>query len=120
MLGGQDACQLVGSLLTGALEHHAGALLRRRKGGQNIGGRAGQTDGALVDQGMILQSLIGHGDQGLGIGFKSAAHGQVTGLIQLLDAGDHAGGLDLDGHIAVLQHALDGQGLPHWTLSPRS
>ena len=74
MLGGQDACQLVGSLLTGALEHHAGALLRRRKGGQNVGGRAGQTDGALVDQGMILQSLIGHGDQGLGIGFKGPGH----------------------------------------------
>ena len=60
---------------------------------------------------MILQCLVGHGDQGLAISLKGAAHGQVTGLIQLLDAGDHAGGLDLHGHVAVLQHTLHGQGI---------
>ena len=60
---------------------------------------------------MILQSLIGHGGQGLGISLERAAHGQVTGLIQLLDAGDHAGGLHLHGHVAVFQHALHGQGV---------
>ena len=60
---------------------------------------------------MILQGLIGHGDQGLGISLESAAHGQITGLIQLLDAGDHTGGVHLDGHVAILQDALHGQGV---------
>ena len=60
---------------------------------------------------MILQRLIGHGDQGLAVRLKRAAYGQVAGLVQFLDAGDHAGSLDLDGHIAVLQHALDGIGV---------
>ena len=35
----------------------------------------------------------------------------ITGLIQLLDAGDQAGGVDLDGHVAILQHTLDGEGV---------
>ena len=60
---------------------------------------------------MILQRVIGHGDQRLAVALERAAHGQVTRGVQLLDAGDHAGGLDLDGHVAVLQHALDGQGV---------
>ena len=111
MLGGQDACQLVSGSLVSALEHHARALLRRREGGQNVGGGARQTDSALVDQRVILQGLVGHGDQRLAVALERAAHGQVTRGVQLLDAGDHAGGLDLDGHIAVLQHALDGQGI---------
>ena len=92
MLGGQDACQLVGGSLVSDLEHHARALLMRREGGQNVGGRTGQTDGALVDQGVILQGLIGHGDQRLAVRLERAANGQVTRLVQLLDAGDHAGG----------------------------
>ena len=90
MLGGQDACQLVGGSLVSALEHHARALLRRREGGQNVGGRTRQADGALVDQGVILQRLIGHGDQRLAVRLERAANGQVTRLVQLLDAGDHA------------------------------
>ena len=71
VLGGQDACQLVGGLLAGAFEHHAGALLRRREGGQNVGGRALQADGSGIDQGVILQGLIGHGDQGLAISART-------------------------------------------------
>ena len=65
VLGGKNAGQLVGGCLVSALEHRARALLGRRKGGQNVGGRTGQTDGALVDQGVILQGLVGHGDQRL-------------------------------------------------------
>ena len=77
MLGGQDAGQLVGGSLVSALAHHARALLRRREGGQNIGGRTVQTDGALVDQGVILQGLVGHSDQRLAVALERAAHGQV-------------------------------------------
>ena len=60
---------------------------------------------------MILQGLIGHGDQGLAVSSIDIVEIHVAGLIQLLDAGDHAGGLDLDGHVAVLQHTLDGDGI---------
>ena len=60
---------------------------------------------------MILQSLIGHGDQRLGVALLDTQHGHIPGLIQLLDAGNHAGSLHLHQHIAVFQHTLDGQGI---------
>lgn len=88
VLGGKNAGQLVGGCLVSALEHRARALLGRRKGGQNVGGRTGQTDRALVDQGVILQRLVGHRDQRLAVGLERAADGQVAGLVQLLDAGE--------------------------------
>ena len=111
MLLGQDAGQSIAGGLVGALQHHAGALLGGREGGQDVGGGAAQADGVLVDEGMILQGVVVEDLVGLGVALEDAAHAHVTGGVQLLDAGDEAGGLDLDGHVAVLQHSLDGEGV---------
>ena len=111
MLLGQNGGQLLAGLLTVALQHHADALLRRRKALEDVGGRALQADGGSVDQGMILQVLIAQSGQGLAVGRQDAADGHIAGVVQLLDAGDQAGSLNLDGHIAILQHTLDGDGV---------
>ena len=60
---------------------------------------------------MILQVLIAQSGQGLAVGRQDAADGHIAGLVELLDAGQQAGSLDLDGHVAVLQHTLDGDGV---------
>ena len=48
---------------------------------------------------------------GLGVALKHTGDAHVTRSIELLDAGDQARSLSLDGHVAVLEHALDGQGI---------
>ncbi|CAN4070586.1 Septum formation inhibitor-activating ATPase, partial [Dysosmobacter welbionis] len=107
----QNVGQLLAGRLVGALQHHAGALLGRGEALEDVGGRALQADGGGVDQGIVLQRLIVVGGHGLAVSLEHTAHAHIAGLVQLLDAGDQAGSLDLDGHVAVLQHPLDGDGV---------
>ncbi|CAN3966064.1 DUF3108 domain-containing protein, partial [Dysosmobacter welbionis] len=111
VLGGQNGSQLLAGLFAGTLQHLAGALLGRGEALEDVGGRALQADGGGVDQGMILQLLIVKGLQRLVVGGIDAVDAHIAGLVQLLDAGKQAGSLDLDGHVAVLQHPLDGDGV---------
>ena len=94
-----------------AFEHHANALLGRREALEDVRRRALQADGRRVDQGMILQLLIVVGCKRLAVGLVDAADAHVAGLVELLDAGDQARSLHLDGHVAVFQHALDRDGV---------
>ena len=82
-----------------------------REGGQDVGRGALEADGRGVDQFMILQRLVIEDLHGLGIALKHTGDAHITRGIELLDAGDQAGGLDLDGHIAVFQHTLAGKHL---------
>ena len=60
---------------------------------------------------MILQGVVVQNGHGLGVALKHTGDAHVTRSIELLDAGDQARSLSLDGHVAVLEHALDGQGV---------
>ena len=59
----------------------------------------------------ILQRLVIEDLHGLGVALKHTGDAHVTRGIELLDAGDQARSLGLDGHVAVLEHTLDGQGV---------
>ena len=104
----QDVEQLVNGFLAGAFEHLAYALLGRREALEDVGGRTLQTDGICLDEGIVFQFLVIVHIVGLGVELQNALDAHVAGLVQLLDAGDEAGSLGHDGHIAVFQHALDG------------
>ena len=58
---------------------------------------------------MILQGVVVQNGHGLGVALKHTGNAHVARGVQFLDAGDEAGGVDLDGHVAVLEHTLDGQ-----------
>ena len=96
-------------LLVGAVEHGAGALERRSEGGKNIGGRALQTDGVNLDEGIVLKCVVIENGHGLGVAINYAGNAHVTGIVELLNAGEQAGGLGLEGHVAIFKHTLAGE-----------
>ena len=95
-----------------ALQHHAHALLGRGEALEDVGGGALQADGRGVDEPVVLELFIVEGGQGLIVRLVDAADRHIAGLVELLDASQQAGRLDLDGHIAVLQHPFDGDVFP--------
>ena len=106
MLVVQDANQL-GSILN----HHAGALDRGSKRLVNVRRGALQADGVGLNEGIILQSIVVEHFNGLVIALKNAGNAHVTRGVQLLDAGQQAGGVHLQLHVAIFKLALDDQGV---------
>ena len=104
MLVVQDADQL-GSVL----DLHAGALDRRSKGLVNVRRGALQTDGVGLDERIVLQSVVIKDLKRLVVALEDTGNAHVTRGVQLLDAGQQAGSLDLQLHVAVLELTLDGQ-----------
>ena len=83
------------------------ALLRRSEGLEDVRRRTLQTDGIDLDQRIVLQSVVIEHFHRLVVAGEDAVDAHVAGLIQLLDAGQQAGSLHLDHHVAVFQHTLD-------------
>ena len=63
-----------------------------------------------IDQRIVLQGVVVINCDRLVVAAHDALDGHVAGLVQLLDAGQQARGLGLDGHVAILQSALNGNG----------
>ena len=93
VLLGQDTCQLCGGVV--ASQHGSCALLRRSEGLKDVRRRTLQTDGIDLDQRIILQSVVIEHFHGLVVAGEDAIDAHVTGLVQLLDAGQQAGSLHL-------------------------
>ena len=84
MLGGEDAEELIHGVLAVALEHHAHALLGRRKALIDVGGRTLQADGIDLDQGIVLQGVVVQNLDRLLVAVQNAADGHIAGLVELL------------------------------------
>ena len=100
-----------------ALQHGACALLRRSEGLKDVRRRTLQANGVHLDQRIVLQCVVVEHFHGLIIAGKDTVHAHVAGVVQLLDAGQQAGSLHLDHHVAVLQHTLQVRVLPSFWMS---
>ena len=106
----QFSCESLAGSLVSALEHLALTLLGRSERLEDVGRRTLQTDGGRVDQRIVLECVVVEYGNRLGVAVHDAAERHITRRVELLDAGQQARGLGLDGHVAILECALNGYG----------